>query len=327
MLFHFVHLVWIGDPLPYYFTYQFSSSFSIFIRLTELFWYSGWAIVFLFAFLYGMRWGRGKAIPYSLVAVLLLLQLVLSFAFWRFEKFELFWDVYGFLAMGFLLCRWLSVIQSRQKIFAIILLGFVFSFFEFNHLRWFSGSALASILWGGCANGNSGFPLFPFVGLFASFYFVGFLFQSKALEFLKLLPKRPELLTWLGLLVFSAMSYPPTFDFFKGVYLLGECRMFDLPRLYFWGGLISFLFFLRIALIEKLNDWLSPYLQWLKRLEISRNFAGVYIGTYVFAAAVVHFAQPHLQKNLVLFYGFAFLTYPVVELLFHLYRRRRITWF
>lgn len=322
MFFHFIHLVWTGKPIEFHILQRTEPAFAALIRFTELFWYSGWAIVILFAFLYGARWGRGRPVSFRLISLLVLFQLVLNLAYWKFQKLDVFWDVYGFLAVGFLLCRLISDnVRSKNIISAIAVISFLFTFLPLSDVSLFSQNFLGSVLWGGCAKGSSGFPVFPLVGLFVGFYFTGFLYQTGALHFLKSKPKYLEIGFWLVALAFSATLYLKPLAFFKDLYLLGECRFIDLDRTQFWASLIPFIFLLRLSLIEKFNARIAPCLSGLSRLEINRNFAGVYLLTYVLGALLALWLQPLLQKDLFFFFYYCLFLYPMVELLFLMSRR------
>ena len=192
------------------------------------------------------------------------------------------WDIFGFLIISILS---LYALKKLKLIMPAAFIGFILLCIPI--WEWFpnEGSYLKNIFIGNCIEGKPGnaFPLFPWIGLIWFGYGLGVWTKNKGLDYLSKW-KNKEIIIWLLLFV---IAYPQWGAYYHTPIGPGFfCFMLRQSPLIFWSHFIVILFFIRLALIETINIYLSncKAYNWLRSLAWTRFFGVCYITHFIFIA-------------------------------------------
>lgn len=315
--YHFITMLWEDDPLGFEFIRRESAFFIPYFKIHEFFWYSGWTVIAISSFLLGLRAGKGRGISNRLIAILLIAWPIMCFAFYGFQKFELYWDVYPLLAVSFIVCNFITYLKpsiSQLKVLSLLFMALFFLTQSYDFLI-ADNAFLNSVLWGGCSHSDSGFPLFPFMFFILFFFVIGKLYERSELMWLSR-PVYPgvELVFWVSLLFISLFQYKQSVSMLHIAYLKEECYAADFSITTFWSAFIWPVAFMRLILVEKVSAFVGKHFGFLQKLYINKMFGVTYFASFLILGTLAGFFGSILRENQYAYALVIILLYPMIEL-------------
>lgn len=221
----------------------------------KFFAFSGFVLVFLVFFIMGLK-KNTKNLSFTWSYLFLGFCSLSLFAGYSFFQWSFHWDTYHFVALSFvilLIINFFSVSPKKQVIFGALLLCIPF----WNFSIFYSNSILQEAIIGVCGSGISRgtWPLLPWLGLVFFANGLGALYRinQKALSQIS----RHQFIFWIALTTgclffwgaYSKMSYGPE----------ANCFIHRQSPWIFWVHFIVFLFFVRLAFLQKVQCFLQNY--------------------------------------------------------------------
>ncbi|WP_374075805.1 hypothetical protein [Bdellovibrio bacteriovorus] len=297
--------------------------FGYLVEGTKPFSFSGFSIVVLSFFLFGRQNLSSEKTRrlYGLIGLGALFLLftglgnLFSGVFWE-------WDVYEFLIVTVASVLVLQRHPSFLKIFGIV--GLLLTWIPFFPLAENENIPLVvrSILFGVCdEEGRGGWALLPWIGLTWFCFYLGVLSKSESLRaklqkgFLK-----KELFFWgpvlAGSLFYWGAFYAVPLD--HNFY----CFVFRQTPVVFWSHLIWIFFFMRLSLLEGVNEKLHGFgfVRWLSGLKLSTHFGLCYLMHLLYLFAASYFAED-FKTHTIAYHVFVFSVLPMTEILARLVLR------
>ena len=265
---------------------RFSSFSYAFEAYARTFSSGGFVVIFLTCLLMGFSESRilSKLKLFGfMIAAWLIFQLILAPAY----NSPVGWDVYPLILFTVSICLVLKLISDRL-VYLLSIAGFVMlwiPFWEFRSLVMPMSEPLQNIL--GFADCNlkeaDEWPILPWAGICWMSYGVGLkvgkMWKTKPISLrLSLI----ELIIWISLLALSSVNYGPMYRVSLGNEF--SCAMYRFPPLVFWSHFIWPLFFIRISLDVRVQDYLSrlSISKAISSLTMSRCFWLSYFVAYIY---------------------------------------------
>lgn len=276
--------------------------------------FSGLSILGISVFLFGLRWPEKPSLKFLaglMFAGMLLLLVGQGDEPFRDLVWE--WDIYQFLVVCLFLLYFLSSHPLWTRVLGII--GLITTFIPLWPYSdaWNIPILLKHIFFGVCdGGGRGGWALYPNLG-FAFFHFaLGREVRKNKFRFSRF----PvwEAVLWLVLLIPSVPHLGEYIDVTVGPNFY--CYIFRKPPLIFWAHYVWILFFLRVALWERWNRFLSTqfWARWISNLEWSRSFGVCYFLHLVWILVVANWSEK-LPAGGWQFDVFSLSVIPVVEMM------------
>ncbi|WP_295900699.1 hypothetical protein [uncultured Bdellovibrio sp.] len=307
---------------PYNVSLHQGTLFDFIVEICKPFSFSGFSIVILSFFLFGrqnLSTEKTRRLGVLLGAGTLFLLFTgfggfFSGIFWE-------WDIYEFLIVSIA-----SVLVAQRYPKVLKALG-VFGFF----LTWIPFFLLAenesvplvvrSILFGVCDNeGRGGWALLPWIGLTWFCFYLGSLSKSSLQPELKKGFLKNEIFFWLPAL-FGSLFY---WGAFYSVPLNQNfyCFVFRQEPIVWWSHLLWIFFFIRLSLIESLNEKLHGFVfvRWLSGLKLSTHFGLCYL-TQLLYLFIGSFFSDDFTAHPVVYTVFTLSILPVTEVAARLFVR------
>lgn len=247
--------------------------------------FSGFSIIFISFFLFGLKPGVSRKWSWLWIALLIFL------AVWNFTTepiTEYYWDIYPFLLAVFALISAARFV--RLPPIALAVLGLVLTSIPFWQLQDYFAlpRAWKIILFGHCEGlvGAADWPLLPWVGYPLLAFAAGGMARTHRAELAQwgLLERGIWALALLVSLYWLGDYYPTQLG---GGY---ACYAFRRPIPVFWAHQIWILFAVRISLLSGINGRLAKNagVRWISRRTVNRMFFLAYFIHYplCFAAAL-----------------------------------------
>ena len=286
--FHFLVLFAHHQPAIYLDLLQNFSFLSGHIQFLNHFWFLGWVIVGLAGFFSGfqpLKLGQSSIDLFRQLILLFLFWLLFCWAYSGFSSLTLEWDVYLFLIICFLASFLIGRISTGLKSSAFVLVLSLFLHFVLHqpNAQFFDSQLLNSILFGGCANRENGFPFLSGITFFLFFSKLGQL-SSVARPTLKKMSFF-EVVFWLISLSISLLVLSR--DSFFVSFLNIECLAAQAPRATFWSYLIWMIFWMRLSLIEKFQEQLKRSIGFISALSATKSFLWFYFLSYILSSVLL----------------------------------------
>lgn len=265
--FHYLYFCWylLEEPKP-----EYSAIFHALSIYSRSISFSGFSILLLSSIL----WGVNQKLP-SYVFLFFFLMASLGLSFMTSDTyFELSWDIYFLLFVGFLS---LKLIKNKLLIGII---GFIFLWIPFWKLRSYihMPDGLAEVLLGRCDTDNGDWPIFPWIGLIWFGYGIGTIISTYSARLNKI--NRFEFMTWSLFLFLSLFGFGPYFHTRIGPGF--SCDMFTQAPYIFWSHIIWILFLIRISLLDKVQII-------LQNNSVAKSISNLMISKKFWAAYFIHF--------------------------------------
>ena len=264
--------------------------------------FSGFSVIVLSSFLTGLV-GR-KVQQFKFIAFFIvgwaLFTLVgrLTYGLWFFE-----WDIYPFLIISFLSLRVFQFFRSGAVLLVAAGVGCIVSLIPFWRFDFFNTlHPLAKAVLVGSSQGEAlgQWPVLPFIGLVWCFYGLGRYLKTEGRLLLggaqvrgrpnqSFLPwQRAEFFVWPVVLGAGALCLGAHMGHSIDVYL--DAKLYRLPPYQLWGQLLWVVFFMRLGLLQKVQEFLArqSWVQWVGQLQVSKNFWAMYVVHYLVIFLLVY---------------------------------------
>jgi uncharacterized membrane protein len=250
--------------------------------------FSGFTIVFISFFLYGLKPAFSR--KWNYLWILLLIFLVV----WTYATEEVTdtWDIYQFLLATVFAIALVKAIRIPIKALALFSFTLVnIPFWKLEGLWPALSPRLEAALWGNCLGHGTmaDWPLLPWIAYPLLGFSVGVLVRENRADFDSM--SRAEGALW-ALALLAAIP-------FMGAYYvtpLGTdfgCYVFRRPPLEFWAHQIWIWFFVRVSLTNVVQERLvaSRAAAWISRCQVNRRFFLVYFLHFPLVFLCSHLAQ------------------------------------
>lgn len=301
--FHFTYWTWYLPHYP-------DANYSVTLYNIELYArtisFSGFTILLLSSTLWGLSRKKPKAWFYVFI---LLASVVLSYM--DYEELTFSWDIYMLLFFGFLS---LSIIKAPRilALFGFILLWIpIWQFRNYLSLPPWAIEGLIGI----CEQDRGDWALFPWIGLIWFGYGLGYELKNRMDQLKSWIPGEKTL--WGVFLAISAFGFGPYFETRNGPGF--SCDMFTQPPHILWAHLTWFMFFMRMSLLESVQNWLSSlqFSLWVSNLMISKKFWAAYF-VHLIVIYIFNFFGDAILENEWIGLACLFAILPVTELILRL---------
>lgn len=274
--FHFNEAVFVSDLAV--FSWQEGFWYELMSAYARVFSFSGFIIIALTCFLFGLtsQFQKLKSKHIPLVLLLTIGAFVILPLYGGDGEYFFEWDIYHFLIFNFIL---LWLLKNRSfKFFAFVGgVSFFILWVPFWELKGLipMGPLFEEILLGRCENYKIGaWPILPWSGLVGLFYFLG-LWAKKYRKDLRLMHK------WDLLFIPALLASIPFLGSYYSV-LIGPsfyCFMNRHEPYIFWSHLIWLIFFIRLSFWDTYNQNLHKLkiVVWISQLKWSTRFGLCYL--------------------------------------------------
>jgi hypothetical protein len=280
--------------------------------------FSGFTIVLLSSFLTGFSSGS-LSHRLRLFGVLSVAWIVLSSLMTPNYVSFLAWDIYPLYIVGIIFCT-VSEIKLKPLITVAALTGFIMlwiPFWEYAH-RIEMNNTLRNVLgFADCSQEIAEWPILPWIGLvfigYGGGYWLRHLGRKTGLPMTRI-----EWVAFPILLVLSLPYWGPFYEIQLGDQF--SCEVYRMPPLIFWSHLIWVIFFMRLSVDPRINNWLSRFAlaRWISDLAISKKFWAAYLLNYCLAHVLSFLADrlgvtgSVLEPEIITWFALIFL--PLTEL-------------
>lgn len=225
------------------------------LQAMKFFSFSGFILVFLVFFLIGFKKKRKTFFP-VLVQVFLGFFALSLFAGYNFFQWSFHWDTYHFIILSLLVVFIMNHFSVSFKV--LIVLGVVLLWIPFwNFSIFYTNSFVQEALIGVCKEGISRgtWPLLPWIGLVFLAYGLGFYYNINQ-KILSQIPVK-KLLLWIFVVVLCLLFWGGYSHLVFGAQ--ANCFLHRQDPWIFWVHFIVFLFFVRLAFLQKIQCFLARY--------------------------------------------------------------------
>lgn len=212
------------------------------------------------------------------------------------------WDVYPLILFSIGICLICRSFSDRL-VYALSVIGFIMlfiPFWKFRDLLPAMSLSTQNIL--GFADCNNlevdEWPILPWAGICWLAYGIGMkTFEKKSISVDSLRVETTELAVWACLLCVSLAYYGDMYNVSLGYKF--SCSMFRFPPTVFWAHFIWPLFFMRIALDPRFQNYLSKLSvpKFLGKLTMNRHFWLSYFINFVTCSALGEFYKYELSLD------------------------------
>ncbi|MBE8162882.1 MAG: hypothetical protein HAW63_02725 [Bdellovibrionaceae bacterium] len=232
--------------------------------------FSGFILVFLVFFIMGFK-KKNKFLLSVWIKLFFGFLILCLFAGYSFLQWSFHWDTYHFIISSSLIVVIINYFRIPAKtivIFGIALLCIPFWKFSIFHTHSFWQEALIGVCGQGVSRGT--WPLLPWVGLVLFAYGLGALYQVNQKALAQISTKKLSI--WI-ITVIICLS------FWGGYSMMpfgaeANCFLHRQSPWVFWVHFMIILFFVRIAFLQKVQDYLAQYRGFvlLEKLSWSTHF-------------------------------------------------------
>lgn len=230
------------------------------------------------------------------------------------------WDIYGLILVGFLafrvVARW-----PKKTLLWLLPVFLAIASVPFWRFGWFQSWPLfiRSALVGDCVQAGGQWPLMPWLFFMLAFMICGRLLALREAPSPELKFSWGWVALWVAILAIAAP--------YMGVYFEHEynykthCYLQTADPLRFWAHFTPVLFLGHLSLMDKVNQFLRPYLSWMQKSQVVSALWLPYFFEYLFSNIFEAWFGPYLRSTALRCFAGVVIIYILCEVVSYGIRR------